>query len=123
MNAPSRARASASSWALRSVASRPHFGCLFAAEAPLKVLAPTPIVPRNLPDHGGHEHAHRRCARVCASTQNQALSAILFLCKHVLDKELEWLDGVVRAKTPSRLPVVLTHDEVRAVLGELEETT
>jgi len=43
--------------------------------------------------------------RVSASTQNQALSAILFLYKHVLDKDLDWLDGVVRAKTPPRLPV------------------
>ncbi len=57
--------------------------------------------------------------RVSASTQNQALSAILFLYQRVLQKELDWLDQVVRAKPPPRLPVVLTRDEVRAVLSEL----
>uniref|UniRef100_A0A832MKA3 Integron integrase n=1 Tax=Eiseniibacteriota bacterium TaxID=2212470 RepID=A0A832MKA3_UNCEI len=60
--------------------------------------------------------------RVSASTQNQALSALLFLYQHVLGRELEWLDGVVRAKAPGRLPVVLTRDEVRAVLDRLEGT-
>jgi integron integrase len=58
--------------------------------------------------------------RVSASTQNQALSAILFLYQQVLGKELDWLDEVVRAKAPPRLPVVLTRDEVRAILGRLE---
>jgi integron integrase len=57
---------------------------------------------------------------VAASTQNQALSALLFLYRHVLEQELPWLDGVVRAKQAERLPVVLTRDEVRAVLRELE---
>ncbi|MBI5709902.1 MAG: integron integrase [Candidatus Eisenbacteria bacterium] len=58
--------------------------------------------------------------RVSASTQNQALSAILFLYKSVLEKELEWLNDVVRAKASSRLPVVLTREEVRAVLSCLD---
>jgi integron integrase len=57
---------------------------------------------------------------VSASTQNQALSAILFLYEHVLGMELEWLEGVVRAKAPPRLPVVLTRAEVRAILNALE---
>jgi len=57
--------------------------------------------------------------RVSASTQNQALSALLFLYREVLRQDLPWLDGVVRAKRPVRLPVVLTRQEVRAVLGEL----
>jgi integron integrase len=57
---------------------------------------------------------------VAASTQNQALSALLFLYRHVLEVELPWLDGVVRAKQSERLPVVLTRDEVRAVLWELD---
>jgi integron integrase len=60
--------------------------------------------------------------RVSASTQDQALSALLFLSKHVLERELEWLDGVVHAKTPKRLPVVLTREEVRAVLRQLDGT-
>ena len=55
-------------------------------------------------------------ARVAASTQNQALNALLFLYRVVLEQELPWLDDVVRAKQPQRLPVVLTREEVRAVL-------
>src|SRR6266540_6978775 len=53
---------------------------------------------------------------VAASTQNQALSALLFLYREVLEQEVPWLDDVVRAKRPARLPVVLTRDEVRAVI-------
>ncbi len=58
--------------------------------------------------------------RVAASTQNQALSALLFLYRDVLDITLPWLDDVVRAKRPQRLPVVLSRDEVRLVLGRLD---
>ena len=57
---------------------------------------------------------------VAASTQNQALSAILFLYKEVLEKDIGWLDDMERAKRPARLPVVLTAAEVRAVLAHLE---
>ena len=57
---------------------------------------------------------------VSASTQNQALSALLFLYKEVLGIKLEWVEGVVRAKKPARLPVVFTRDEARAVLDRLE---
>ena len=49
---------------------------------------------------------------VAASTQNQALSAILFLYKEVLEKNIGWLDNMERAKRPARLPVVLTATEV-----------
>lgn len=59
---------------------------------------------------------------VAASTQNQALSAILFLYRQVLQMELPWLDGVVRARRPQRLPVVLTQEEVAAVLAQLDGT-
>ncbi|MDI1302665.1 MAG: integron integrase [bacterium] len=59
---------------------------------------------------------------VAASTQNQALSAILFLYRDVLAIDLPWLDGVTRAKKPQRLPVVLTPDEVGQVLGRMEGT-
>jgi len=55
--------------------------------------------------------------KVSASTQNQALCALLFLYKGVLDQDLPWLEDLVRAKRPHRLPVVLTRDEVRAVLA------
>ena len=57
---------------------------------------------------------------VAASTQNQALSALLFLYREVLDIDVPWLDGIVHAKRPQRLPVVLTRDEVRAVLRRLQ---
>ena len=56
---------------------------------------------------------------VSASTQNQALSAILFLYRVILEKELEGLDATVRAHAPRRLPVVLSRDDVRSVLEEL----
>ena len=58
--------------------------------------------------------------KVSASTQNQAMSAILFLYKEVLGHELEWLQNVERAKRPVRMPVVLSGNEVRAVLARLE---
>jgi integron integrase len=57
---------------------------------------------------------------VGASTQNQALGAIVFLYRHVLHRELPGLAGVARARMPQTLPVVLTRGEVRAVLAKLE---
>lgn len=57
--------------------------------------------------------------KVSASTQNQALSAILFLYQKVLDQPLDWLTDVVRAKRPRRLPVVLNRTEVTALLNEI----
>jgi integron integrase len=57
--------------------------------------------------------------RVSASTQNQALAALLFLYRAVLGRELEGLDEAVRAPRPQRLPVVLSRDEVRAVIAQL----
>src|SRR6185437_2002147 len=59
---------------------------------------------------------------VAASTQNQALCALLFLYEHVLERPLDRIDGVVRANRPKRLPVVLTKPEIRAVFHELEGT-
>ena len=55
--------------------------------------------------------------KVAASTQNQALAAILFLYREVLEKEPGYLEDVVRAKKPPRLPTVLGREEVKAVLG------
>jgi integrase len=57
---------------------------------------------------------------VAASTQNQALSAPLFLYREVLDLDVAWLDELVRAKRPVWLPIVLTREEVGAVLQPLE---
>lgn len=56
---------------------------------------------------------------VAASTQNLALSAILFLYREVLGVDLPWLEGITRAKKPQRRPVVLSRAEVRRLLGEL----
>src|SRR5262245_46046440 len=58
--------------------------------------------------------------RVSASTQNQALAAIVFLYRDVLDMPVGWLNAVVRAKRPARVPLVLTRDEVRRVLARLK---
>jgi integrase len=58
--------------------------------------------------------------QVSASTQNQALCALVFLYRHVLGQNLGWLEDVVRPKRPQRLPVVLTRPEVRALLGALD---
>ena len=57
---------------------------------------------------------------VAASTQNQALSALLFLYRTVLQREFGWLDNVVRAKKPKRLPVVFSPEEAMGVLGQLQ---
>jgi site-specific recombinase XerD len=58
-------------------------------------------------------------ARVSASTHTQALSAILFLYRHVLQKRLPFEEGIVRVRRPGRLPTVMTRAEVRTVLGAL----
>ncbi len=58
--------------------------------------------------------------RVAASTQNQALAAVLFLYKDVLGRDPGWLDDIVRAKRPQRMPVVLTRPEVDALLAALD---
>jgi integron integrase len=59
---------------------------------------------------------------VSASTQNQALNAILFLYRDVLRKEIGYVDGVIRAKRPHRLPVVLTRQEVKSILVALDHS-
>jgi integron integrase len=61
-------------------------------------------------------------AHVSAPTQNQALCALLFLYRIVLQDPLPWLKDVVRARRPIRLPVVLTPEEVRLVLQEMHGT-
>ena len=60
-----------------------------------------------------------REGHVAASTQNQALSAILFLYKQVLKHEIGWLDHVERAKKPPKLPVVLAREEVKRIFAHL----
>jgi integron integrase len=63
-----------------------------------------------------------RVGNVSASTQNQALSALLFLYKEVLNQEIGWLKQVERAKKPARLPVVLSRDEVHKIFAHLHAT-
>ena len=60
--------------------------------------------------------------QVSAATQGQALAALLFLYKNVLEIDLPWLDEIVRAKRPQRLPTVLTADEVQRLLQQLSGT-
>ena len=61
--------------------------------------------------------------RVGASTQNQALAALLFLYRRVLSREMAAPSNLVRAKRPTRLPAVLTRAEVRAVLARMDGTS
>jgi integron integrase len=61
--------------------------------------------------------------QVAASTQNQALSALLFLYREVLQQELPWMENIRRAKRPERLPVVLSREEVAALLSEMNSVT
>jgi integron integrase len=61
-----------------------------------------------------------RDREVAAATQNQALSALLFLYKEVLGQPLPWLDGLDRAKQPTRLPTVLTRDEAHRLLSSMD---
>lgn len=58
--------------------------------------------------------------RVAASTQNQALAALLFLYREVLETPVGWLDAMVRAKRPARRPIVMSREEVRRVLDAME---
>jgi integron integrase len=59
---------------------------------------------------------------VSAATQNQALSALLFLYREILAVNLPWLDNVIRAKKPQRLPVVLSKNEVGKILARMDGT-
>jgi integron integrase len=77
--------------------------------------------PRDL----GAEHVERFLSwlaseqKVSASTQNQALCALLFLYREVLRSDVDWIEGITPARRPTRLPVVLTRREVGAVLDQL----
>jgi integrase len=58
--------------------------------------------------------------KVSASTQNQALAALLFVYQQVLGRDLQWLGNMVHAKRPTCVPVVLRRDEVRSLLAHLD---
>jgi integron integrase len=78
---------------------------------------PRELSGREVEQFLSHLATHRK---VSASTQNQALSAILFLYRQVLEVELPWLENVVRAKRSTRVPVVLPPEDVTALLGQLD---
>ncbi|WP_395683334.1 integron integrase [Dokdonella sp.] len=84
---------------------------------------------RRHPRELGGEEVERFLSRlategdVAASTQNQALSALLFLYREVLRIDLPWMENVVRAKRPRRVPVVLAHDEVTRLLAAMDGRT
>ncbi|MEX0874692.1 MAG: integron integrase [Actinomycetota bacterium] len=61
-------------------------------------------------------------SKVAAATQNQALAAVLFLYRHVLEQPLGRVDGIVRARRPRRLPVALTEEEVALVMDQMSGT-
>jgi integron integrase len=83
-----------------------------------------PLHPRELGAPGVEQFLTHLAVRrkVSAATQNQALQALLFLYRHVLEIELPWLDKVTRASSPKRLPVVLSRAEVRSLLAHLQGT-
>jgi len=61
--------------------------------------------------------------KIAASTQRQALAALLFLYRCALQMEIAWVDDIVRAKQPQRLPVVLTREEVKRVWAQIPEAS
>ena len=74
------------------------------------------------PEIGAYLSSLANETKVSASTQNQALAALLYLYRQVLGRELAWLGNLVHAKQPRRLPVVLARDEVRSLLAHLDGT-
>jgi integron integrase len=76
--------------------------------------------PRDLGESEVTALISRLAARgVSASTQNQALSVVLFLYEVVMGRRLSWMEDIVRARRPARLPVVLSHEEVAQLLARL----
>lgn len=82
----------------------------------------TPLESVGEPEVGRFLSALAVEGHVSASTQNQALSALLFFFENVIGRKLALIEGVVHAKTPRRLPVVLSRDEVRLVLDAMSAT-
>lgn len=81
---------------------------------------PADMGERQVADFLSHLAVNRKIA---AATQNQALSAILFLYKQVLKQPLDWLDDITRAKRPLRVPLVFTRSEIQAILAQLDGQT
>jgi len=78
------------------------------------------------PSSMGGEHVNQFISslaidgHVSAATQGQALAAILFLYRHVLNEPLPWIEDIVRARKPLHIPIVLTPEEVRQVLDHMQ---
>ena len=72
------------------------------------------------PEIGAYLSSLASKSKVSASTQNQALAALLFLYQQVLGRELQWLGNLVHAKRPTRVPVVLGREEARNLLARLD---
>ncbi|WP_095508715.1 integron integrase [Rubrivirga marina] len=106
-----RTEAAYASWAKRF--------CLFHRDADGRPRHPSDMGEPEVAAYLGHLAEHRN---VAASTQNQALAALLFLYGAVLGRPLEEVGPFPRAKRPRRLPVVLTRSEVAAVLGRMDGT-
>ncbi len=81
-------------------------------------FAPNP--QRGFEARPGRDDSAETEAKVSSSTQNQALAALLFLYQRVLSRELAWMGGMVHAKRPTHLPIVLNRDEVRSLLAGLD---
>ncbi len=81
---------------------------------------PDDLSAENVSDYLSHLATNRK---VAASTQNQALNAIVFLYKHVLDRDLEEFSSFIRARKPKKLPVVLTATEARMLIGAMSGQT
>lgn len=94
-----------------------YLGWLTRFIAYMKDREPSVIDGNDIKKYLTHLAVHNR---VSASTQNQAFNALLFLCRHVLHREIDNLDAVVRAKQRIRLPVVLSREEVRRLFSRLE---
>ena len=107
----------------------PHSPLQPAHRGSLRGVDPTlhPVPPQAPPRGDGGTRDHSLLELACGRREGGRLHpepgaerALLFLYRAVLELDLPWLDGVVRAKRPQRLPVVLTSEEVRAVLQLLE---
>ena len=80
-----------------------------------------PVAEMGEPEIGRFLSSLATASHVSASTQNQALNALLFLHDEILEKKIGLIQGVVRAKRAKRLPVVLTKEEVKRLLGCLSD--
>jgi len=107
--------------AIRGAPLQPaHRGCLRRVDPPVHRVSREAASVR---DGGAGDHAvsHLAGRRRQGGQLHSEPGALLFLYRAVLGQEVPWIDGIVRARRPERLPVVLTRDEVRALLSRLDD--